>query len=712
MPPLTPSASPSLDASAPRLDRVGVFSPGLMRVPGLKTFLGVRDIVLCPPGRGAGQLDAVVGWGRRHSAERARAFAVRHGLRYYSLEHGFLRASRLRPEQPPVSLVVDDIGVHYDARSPSRLEMLLASAGEGDLPSRHSARARALRTRLQNARLQRSERRADGLRSDWRRGERPLVMVVDQTRDDPSVQQGDAAPRAFRRMVEAACDEHPNARIVVASHPAKHAAREPGYLESGVLPPGVERSNASGAMSLLQHADHVYVCSAPLGFDALMMDKPVRCFGLPFYAGWGLTDDDARLARRSRKRSIDDLVAAALLLYPRYVHPVRGERCEPEDIIEHLALQRRIESDNQRRFHCVGFSTWKRPFVRRYLATADGSTANVHFVRSARALEARPLDSGDTVVLWGARPRAPRLRTRAGADVPVWRMEDGFLRSVQLGSERTPPGSLVLDRRGLYYDPSVPSDLEHILMTAEFSPDELARAERLRRRIVELRVSKYNLSARDQYRPHNPASKSVVLVIGQVDDDASVELANSAAKSNAELVCSVRANRPDAHLVYKPHPDVLAGNRRGIVTDARVWDELVEDATLDACLAVADEVHTISSLVGFEALLRGIAVTTYGQPFYSGWGLTHDRAPLARRTRRLTLDELVAGTLLRYPRYLSPRANAFCTPEQMITELAQARANPPRWSLPNFWLRRRVEDLVILATDRLRARGESGFTST
>jgi capsular polysaccharide export protein len=81
----------------------------------------------------------------------------------------------------------------------------------------------------------------------------------------------------------------------------------------------------------------------------------------------------------------------------------------------------------------------------------------------------------------------------------------------------------------------------------------------------------------------------------------------------------------------------------------------------------------MTSLVGFEALLRNRPVVTYGMPFYAGWGLTRDRAHFERRTRRRTVDELVAATLLRYPRYYSWSAHAFCTPHDMVRELALQR---------------------------------------
>src|SRR5690606_29499931 len=107
-------------------------------------------------------------------------------------------------------------------------------------------------------------------------------------------------------------------------------------------------------------------------------------------------------------------------------------------------------------------------------------------------------------------------------------------------------------------------------------------------------------------------------------------------RTNAGLVQAARADYPDAFLIYKNHPDVLAGNRPGML-DASALDAV--DATADGldiiqCLDHADRLATLTSLSGFEALLRGKPVTTYGTPFFAGWGLTEDRVPSPRRTRR------------------------------------------------------------------------------
>jgi capsular polysaccharide export protein len=86
----------------------------------------------------------------------------------------------------------------------------------------------------------------------------------------------------------------------------------------------------------------------------------------------------------------------------------------------------------------------------------------------------------------------------------------------------------------------------------------------------------------------------------------------------------------------------------------------------------ADELHCLTSLAGFEALLRGKPVTVHGQPFYAGWGLTTDLAPIPRRRRRLDLEELVAGVLIAYPRYIDPRTGIPCGPEVLISRFAES----------------------------------------
>jgi capsular polysaccharide export protein len=100
-------------------------------------------------------------------------------------------------------------------------------------------------------------------------------------------------------------------------------------------------------------------------------------------------------------------------------------------------------------------------------------------------------------------------------------------------------------------------------------------------------------------------------------------------------------------------------------------DRVETTAPMAALIAMVDELHVNSSLAGFEALMRGKPVTVHGAPFYAGWGLTTDLGPMpARRTAKRTLDELVAATLLLYPRYLDPVTGLPCPAEVLVERLA------------------------------------------
>jgi capsular polysaccharide export protein len=663
----------------PRFGTVGVFSVGLRRLGGLKAVLGAERLVFRPGARDHGSLDAVAGWGHKLTAAQARAYAARHGLPYLALEDGFLRSVGLGAgSEPPLSLIVDERGIYYDARSPSDLEYLLEHDPERLLedPAR-LARAARLRARIVESGVSKYNHAPDELPPTLTSA-RELVLVADQTFDDASVAGAYGDAGTFQRALQCALDEHPNAHVVVKVHPATVAGRKRGYL-AGMGPRARVSVVAADVnpQALLRHAKHLYVCSSQLGFEGLLAGVAVTCFGQPFYSGWGLTDDRQRPTRRTRRRTLEQLVAAALLIYPRYRHPITLEGCAAEDVLEHLALQRRIFAENRRQFVCFDMSYWKRPFVRRYLS-APGHA--VRFARSVRDLEDERDVSRLTAVVWASRKTPELERWTTAHGIPLWQMEDGFLRSTGLGSDLTAPGSLVLDPDGIYYDPSRPSRLERLLSDTRFEQHELEQAARLRQHIVSARVSKYNLPGTAPLRVAARPEQRVLFVPGQVADDASIRLGTKGVSDNLALLRAVREAHPDAYIVYKPHPDVQSGNRRGALDGlaSPPWDLQLGQVPLAACLDIADEVHTMTSLVGFEALLRGLPVVTYGQPFYAGWGLTRDHAVLARRQRRLTLDELVAGSLLRYPRYVSWSARCFCSAEDKVAELARASARQRR----------------------------------
>src|SRR5574343_901234 len=305
----------------------------------------------------------------------------------------------------------------------------------------------------------------------------------------------------------------------------------------------------------------------------------------------------------------------------------------------------------------LGFSSWKRPYVR--LCFPDG----VQFVDALN-----DVPDGATVVVWGRRTDIDLNRYR------VVRIEDGFLRSVGLGVDLVRPMSWVVDDTGIYFDATTPSRLEGILQTADFEPALLARAADLRIATVAARIPKYNVGQVPWQRPDT--ARQMVLVTGQVESDASLAFGAPGVARNMDLLKAVRAMRPDAYVIYKPHPDVVAGMRLAGEGEhqADLWcDEVVIDSPIGDLLELVDEVHVMTSLSGFEALLRGKRVVWHGLPFYAGWGLTEDTLVCPRRARRLSLDELVAGVLLLYPVYFNRQGLRLVTAEEALDELVAWR---------------------------------------
>ncbi|MDH5537981.1 MAG: beta-3-deoxy-D-manno-oct-2-ulosonic acid transferase [Rhizobacter sp.] len=319
---------------------------------------------------------------------------------------------------------------------------------------------------------------------------------------------------------------------------------------------------------------------------------------------------------------------------------------------------RRLGPPPQRLF-AVGFTPWKRKYLR------------LCFPRSELVYIDDPgqVPATGAVVAWGTRVDAAALRP----GVSLLRVEDGFLRSVGLGADLVRPLSWVIDRRGLHFDPRRPSDLEVLL--SQTVPGALSvEAARLRDDIVTARLTKYNVGAARWQRPRG--AKKVVLVPGQVESDASLRLGAPGIRCNMTLLQAVRVAEPDAYIVYKTHPDVAARLRAAGAGEslARTWcDEVVADVPMADLLEAADELHVMTSLAGFEALLRGKRVVCHGQPFYAGWGLTHDLHPLPRRVRRLTLAELVAAALIRYPFYFSRDGRRLSSPREAVHELIRWR---------------------------------------
>lgn len=391
-----------------------------------------------------------------------------------------------------------------------------------------------------------------------------------------------------------------------------------------------------------------------LALIAALAGIPVKCIGSGRFAS--LSSGGAPAVRDALRRWAADGF--------RYTNPFTDAALDVAQAIELCSLWRSLIDSNRDISVAVGFAFWKRPTVAPLLW---GGTSGVRF--SSRLRSAAP---GDKVAIWKTRTDPSTLADLEASDADLIEVEDGFIRSTGLGADCVPPLSIIVDRLGVFFDPNRPSELERLIEEGGFTPAILERARRLRAMIVELGISKYGAGAL-------PIERTTVarhlLVPGQVEDDRSVLCGGGAVTTNLDLLRKVRSSNPEAYIIYKPHPDVEAGHRSGSIPDElclTLAQDIARTSSISSLIDLVDEVHVNTSLAGFEALLRGKKVTTYGVPFYAGWGLTRDLGSIPRRrAARRTLDDLVAATLLLYPRYLDPVTGLPCPPEILVRRLSE-----------------------------------------
>ena len=407
---------------------------------------------------------------------------------------------------------------------------------------------------------------------------------------------------------------------------------------------------ATASALVVDEDDELRVIAALLGVDCYVLDPASR---------------EQQLCREDPNALLRRAMAAA------YVNPFSGAPMSALEAIELCGFWRRLIDANRAIAGGLGFAFWKQEYVAPLLWSGS---KDFKFLRTAMDCE-----PGSEIAVWRAKASSDALRQVERRNVALVEVEDGFLRSRGLGADCIPPLSITVDRLGPHFDPTRATDLENLLQAGQFDEPLLARARQLRRVILDEGLGKYERGTTPLERPTK--DRRIILVPGQVEDDRAVQAGGCGLVSNLELLRRVRERAPDAFILYKPHPDVVAGHRRGSIPERlclQYADRTVSGASIASALAISDEVHVNTSLAGFEALLRGKSVTTYGVPFYAGWGLTNDLGPVpARRTTRRTVNELVAATLVVYPRYLDPLTGLPCPAEVVLDRLTSDDTAPP-----------------------------------
>lgn len=324
--------------------RIAILSSGIWQLrEAVQEITRMEPVRWMPPLRRP-KFGCVAGWGLKQTTKRARALASKKDVAFLALEDGFIRSVLPGPESLPVSLVADRTGVHYDATAASDLEELIEASAANFDPARLRRAAAGLRLLRRKAisKYNHAPSLSEAALGLTRRQRSGRVLVVDQTRGDSSITYGLASPRTFDEMLEAAKAENPSAEILVKLHPEVVSGRKQGHFAKLNDARLKLIDHDVNPWSLIEIVDKVYVVTSQLGFEAVMAQKHVVCFGAPFYAGWGATDDRQPIARRRARPTLQQLFAAVYFDYSRYVSPDTKREISFEEAVAWIARERRL----------------------------------------------------------------------------------------------------------------------------------------------------------------------------------------------------------------------------------------------------------------------------------------------------------------------------------------------------------------------------------
>ena len=287
----------------------------------------------------------VLGYINSDNNRKAIEVALRRHIPVLLCENGFISSAASRNDEKAAprhrlehSLMVDRLGQFFDSTRPTDLENMLNGGREVSKEQRDTART--LIDKILATKVTMFNHQPIYTPNIGREG-KPKVLVVDQTFRDFSVTRGMGDEQTFKRMLQAACDENPDADIIVKTHPFVLEGRR-GYYRDLQQQGHIHKVTFPvNPYSLLGICEKVYVCTSNMGFEALLAGKEVHTFGMPYYAGWGLTKDALHIDRRTRKRTVEELFYIFACKYTHWVDPERGCETTLDAVIDKMVAMRK-----------------------------------------------------------------------------------------------------------------------------------------------------------------------------------------------------------------------------------------------------------------------------------------------------------------------------------------------------------------------------------
>ena len=307
------------------------------------------------------------GWGRKPSGQQAVELASKFKGKFKLLEDGFIRSVGLGVDGAKLlSVVEDDFGIYYDATQPSRLEYILATS---EFSAKIICEARWCIDFIISNHICKYNNAPDITTAQVQKYElqnNSNILIIAQTHGDASLEYGLANQFSTLDMINAAINENLNSNILLKIHPDVLSGKKKSDIDIANLPSQIKIiSENINPISLLKHITKVYTKTSAMGFEALMCGCECVCFGVPFYAGWGLSDDRAQIpSRRNKKLSLEQLFAGAYLLYAKYIDPYSGAPTTLKRALPQINTLKNIKLNECKKTKFLfGFSIWKRKFM-------------------------------------------------------------------------------------------------------------------------------------------------------------------------------------------------------------------------------------------------------------------------------------------------------------------------------------------------------------
>jgi capsular polysaccharide export protein len=310
-----------------------------------KNFLTIKKITALESIRYIFSKVTFVGWGRKKSGLWARKMSKLTRGEFLLLEDGFIRSFGLGVEgSPSFSIVKDNMGIYYDATAPSKLEHILNSYDfESDIEL--MGIAKEAKAKIIEYKISKYNNFKEVDLSYLNNG-KDKVLIVAQTYGDSSLEYGLGDTFSTKEIITDAIQDNPYAEVYIKIHPDVLSGKKESDIHKKEIPVSCHiLTDNANPIELMGYFDKVYTKTSGMGFEALLLNKEVYCYGLPFYAGWGATKDKLSSNRRTKLLSVDEIFAGAYILYSSYYNPYLNEDSDILGVIHYIATDKKAKNE-------------------------------------------------------------------------------------------------------------------------------------------------------------------------------------------------------------------------------------------------------------------------------------------------------------------------------------------------------------------------------